>query len=223
MKVLAVIATKGGVGKSTVTLALAVEAQRRRQQVLVLDLDTQGTVFQWHDRRGNDRPAVISCLTSRLPQTLAEAEQQGFDLVILDPPGKSDAAAIGAAKAADLVLIPTGPQLFDIDALQGIKDVLHLAGDPPALVLINKAPPQGSRHVTAADIITAQYGLKVSPVVIHQRGAHADAGNVGQTAWELDPKGKAAQEVIESYNHILIALKGAGHGKEKHAGKGKRA
>jgi chromosome partitioning protein len=216
MKTIAIIGQKGGTGKSTVARALAVEAERRGRKVAVIDLDPQTTVTNWSDRRGKDRPAVVSCQVSRLQQVMSAAEQEGVDLAIIDTPGKNDAASIASARAADYVLVPIQPQIDDIEPLSGVKDVLLLAGRPPAAVLINRAPVQGSRHITAADLVTQQYGLDVCPVVLFARAAHGDAGNIGLTAQEFDPEGKAANEIIELYSHIVIQLKGARHGKVKH-------
>jgi chromosome partitioning protein len=215
MKVLSFIGQKGGTGKSSLALALAVEAERRGRRVALIDLDPQTTAANWSDRRGKDRPAVVSCQVSRLPHVLAAAEQEGVDLAIIDTPGKNDAASIAAARSADLVLMPIQPMLFDIETLASLKDVLSLAGNPRSSVLINRAPVQGRRHIETAEGVVNLYSLEVCPVVIHARAAHSDAGNIGLTASELDPEGKAAQEVIDLYNHIVIELKGGRHGKAK--------
>lgn len=220
MKTLAILSQKGGTGKTTIALALAVEAERKGRKVAVIDLDAQTTAANWKDRRGKDRPAVVSCQSARLTQVLAAAEQEGVDLAILDTPGKSAEASIAAARAADLVLLPIQPQLYDIETLESLKDVIGLAGKPPAMVLINRAPVQGRRHLDTLAAIPKLYGFEVCPVVLYARAAHGDAGNIGLSAAEHDAEGKAGQEIIELYNHILIALKGARHGKAKeHTGR----
>jgi chromosome partitioning protein len=113
-------------------LRLAIEAARRGRSVAVIDLDPQTTAANWSDRRAKDRPAVVSCQVSRLPQVLATAEKEGAELAIIDTPGKSTDAAIAASRSADLVLLPVQPQLYDIETLPSLKDVLSLAGNPPA-------------------------------------------------------------------------------------------
>lgn len=206
MHVLAIIGQKGGNGKTTTALGLAVAASKAGRSVAVIDLDPQTTAAKWCDRRGQDAPAVVSCQVSRLVQVLDAAGKGGADLAIIDTPGKSTDALIAAAKAADFVLMPIQPQLYDIETLDSLKDVLTLAGHPPSAVFINRAPIQGRRHTETQEAAAAQ-GFTVCPVVIYARAAHGDAGNIGQTATEYEPDGKAAREMLQLYLYSNIQLK----------------
>lgn len=218
-KVLAVIGQKGGSGKTTTALALAVAATMEGKPVAVLDLDPQATATSWGDRRGTDSPAVVSCQVSRLGQVLEAAAREGAQLVIIDTPGKSTDAAIAAAKVADFVLLPIQPQIYDIETLTSVKDVLTLAGLPSAAVVVNRAPIQGTRHTDTQEA-AREMGFDIVPVVVFERIAHGDAGNMGQTAAEHDPKGKAAQEVAALYSYIDSVLYEGGlqHGKQSKRG-----
>lgn len=204
MKIIAIIGQKGGSGKTTTALGLAVEATRRGRAVAVIDLDPQATATNWSDRREvKDAPAVVSCQVVRLRQVLDAAKEQGVTLAIIDTAGKSTDAAIAAAKNADKVLMPIQPQLFDIETLHNVKEILTLAGNPAAAVVINRAAVQGKRHDETQEA-AASMGFTVAPVILYQRAAHGDAGNIGQTAAEYEPKGKAAQEMGALYDYIAI-------------------
>ncbi len=205
MKTLAIIGQKGGSGKTTTAVGLAVAASRDNRSVIVIDLDPQATATNWGDRRSEESPAVISCQISRLNQVLEAAEKEGASLIIIDTPGKSTDTAIAAAKVADFVLMPIQPQLFDIETLASVKDILTLAGNPPSAVLVNRAAVQGTRHKETLKAASAM-GFECSPVVLFARAAHGDAGNLGQTALEYEPSGKAAQELIALYQYIGIPL-----------------
>jgi chromosome partitioning protein len=204
LKIIAVIGQKGGSGKTTTALGLAVESVRRGFTVAVIDLDPQATATYWSDRRElKDAPAVVSCQVMRLRQVLDSAQAQGIQHVIIDTAGKSTDAAIAAAKAAHKVLIPIQPQLFDIETLYNVKEILTLAGHPQAVVVINRAASLGKRHEETQEAVTSM-GFTVSPVILYQRAAHGDAGNIGLTAIEYEPKGKAAQEIAALYDYINI-------------------
>jgi chromosome partitioning protein len=215
MHVLAILGQKGGTGKTTTALGLAVAASLVRRAVAIIDLDPQSTATNWSDRRGTETPAVVSCQVSRLGQVLKAAADRGADLAIIDTPGKSTDALIAAAKAADFVLMPIQPQLYDIETLGSLKDVLTLAGNPPAAVFVNRAPVQGKRH-TETQEAAAAHGFAVCPVVIFARAAHGDAGNLGRAASEYQPDGKAAQEMAALYAYSSKALKERKNREEQH-------
>lgn len=74
MKILCLGATKGGVGKSTLAAALAVEASRRNYRVAVLDLDAQQSLARWHGRP-SAVPRPSTCLS--LPGTRLRSGYRG--------------------------------------------------------------------------------------------------------------------------------------------------
>lgn len=201
MKVVAVIGQKGGCGKSTVALGLAVTAAQIGHLVAVIDIDPQATAASWKDRRAAENPAVISA-PSRLRAALENAKAGGADLVIIDTPGKADSQGVDAARAADLVLIVTKPNVFDLETMQATADMVRLAGNPPAAVMLNAVHPQATRGPEAVrEIVRRQFGLEVlpAPIQLAHRSIYADAPAEGKSAQEIEPKGKAAAELENLY------------------------
>jgi chromosome partitioning protein len=76
--------------------------------------------------------------------------------------------------------------------------------------VLSKAPIQGKEAQDAAAYIAGQ-GFAVCPVTLHLRAAHRHAGNLGQTAQEYEPKGKAAEESKQLYMYTIkhLTKKGA--------------
>ena len=94
MEVIAVIAQKGGTGKTTLTLSLAVAAQRAGKTVAIVDLDPQATACNWGDRRNRDSPVIVSAQPARLPQVLRSAQEAGAQFVVIDTPPRAEQAAM---------------------------------------------------------------------------------------------------------------------------------
>ena len=205
MITVAVIAEKGGVGKTTIALALAVAASRDGKRSCVIDTDPQATASKWTDRREAEFPWVVPTHAARLKTAIEQAKGQGIEFLVIDTPPHAGTDAAEAARLADAVAIPVEPHLFTLETLPKLQDLLKLAGNPPAFVVVNKANTQGREGEQASDHIRA-LGLDVSPVVIHHRAAHRHAGNLGQAASEFEPDSKAAQEAIQLYEYTLKVI-----------------
>jgi chromosome partitioning protein len=193
MRTIAIISQKGGAGKTTLAVHLAVCAEQSGLTTAVIDLDPQATATKWGDRREEVPPEVVSAQAARLPQLLTTAREGGADLTIIDTAPNSDSTALAAAKAADLILIPCRPATFDLDAIGTTVDMAKLA-NIPAVVVLNAVPPRGTLADEARAVV-AGYGVLVAPVHMHQRAAYANAVIDGRAVQEYEPNGKAAEEI----------------------------
>jgi chromosome partitioning protein len=115
--IISLISQKGGVGKSALARLLAVEFIRAGWQVKIADLDTmQGTVTKWKARRDRAKlqPEIPVEKFATVERAVREAER--FDMVLLDGPAHAEQGGRSMAKASDLVLMPTGYGLDDLEA-----------------------------------------------------------------------------------------------------------
>jgi chromosome partitioning protein len=191
VKKIALIAQKGGVGKTTVAVNLAVAAGPK---AALFDLDPQESAVIWADRRKVEFPHVEFLTERRLPDGLKAAVEQGFILAIIDTPPAAGPEAFTAAQAADLVLIPCRPSLVDLDAIRRTAQLIKSVGIT-AYVIFNAAPPGATTLLEDARAIVEATGLIVAPVVLRERSAYRAAWPLGKGVTETEPFGKAANEI----------------------------
>jgi chromosome partitioning protein len=115
MAIIAFVSQKGGVGKSTLCRALAVEGMRSGLATVVSDLDAaQGTVHEW--ARDRAKLGLQPSVSVRLCRTASEALDGAgeVDLLLVDGPAKADAETLALARVADLIVQPCGGGLDDL-------------------------------------------------------------------------------------------------------------
>jgi chromosome partitioning protein len=195
MKTIAVLMQKGGSGKTTTAINLAIAFALADHSAVLLDLDPQASACRIADGR-DVGPVVQDCAHARLAQTMKAAADAGTEICILDTPPKAENASLAAARAADLVIVPVQPARLDLDALKETADILALASTP-ALVVISRAPPTPNSRVEAQtrEVIADGYGLKAATTVLHNRIAYQHSLTLGQGVIEYEPTGAAANEI----------------------------
>jgi len=113
---LAMVAQKGGVGKSTLARIIAVEATKGGLRTKIADLDTQQTTcVKWTARRAQNGidPQIRAEPFRTVEQALQDAPS--FDLYIFDGAPHSSVETQKACQAADMVIIPTSEGLDDLE------------------------------------------------------------------------------------------------------------
>lgn len=197
MKIISFVTQKGGTGKSTLALNMAVAAEATGEKVCVLDLDPQGTSANWYDTRSASTPAVVAGEhIDDLDAALANLAQNGYTLTIIDTAGVDSHATRGAMTVANLCLIPVRPSEADIKATNATITALSGMGKDFAFVL-NQTPSAPRARLTAAVSLRLSTAAPVVPVAIATRMDHQYAYALGQGVAEYDPTGKAAAEVAE--------------------------
>jgi chromosome partitioning protein len=204
MKIVSIVSQKGGAGKTTLALHLAVAAEQDGKRAVVIDLDPQASSAKWGDGREQEFPVVVSAQASRLAKVLEAAEEQGAVLAILDTAPHSENSALAAVRSADLILIPCRPAILDLRAIGDTVDLIKLA-QKSATVVLNAVPPRGSLAKEAQEAI-AGYEISVAPISVGQRAAFSHSLTEGKVAQEYEPTGKAAEEIKELYMWICQQL-----------------
>jgi chromosome partitioning protein len=200
MKIWAIEAQKGGAGKTTTAVHMAVCAARRGLKTALIDIDQQGSAASWNlSRPPEQRLDCVACSAAELAGYLDKARAGGIQLVIIDTAPHSNADGAIAAQLADLVLIPCRPARFDLDAVVSTLEIVK-AAKTPAIVIINAAPR--GKLAGEAKAALERKGATVIETVLHQRAAYSHAVIDGRSVHEYEPGGAAAAEIEELYNHI---------------------
>lgn len=197
MKTVAVISQKGGSGKTTIALHLAVAGALAGKNTAIIDLDPQASAAKWSDRRETDLPVVISAQPARLGKEMDRVRDLGGEFLIIDTAPHSDSAALEAARAADLVLIPCRPAILDLEAITSTTGLVEVT-KTPALVVMNAVAPSGPEAGSALDLLKG-LGINTCPTRLGNRIAFSRALLTGCTAQEFEPDGKAASEAQQLY------------------------
>ena len=211
MRTIALVTQKGGTGKTTLAVSLAIAAQEAGEKVLALDLDPQGSLAAWGESREADAPhveRVPAAHIATLPQTLKGLGAQGFTLAILDTAGADNPTTHAAMRAADLCLVPLRPTRLDGLAVAPTVQAVARLERPFAFVLTQCSTiPRNSRAAEmAAGLQTL--GMLAEPLVA-QRADHQDAFAAGQGVTEYAPTSKAADEIRALWKWINTKMKGS--------------
>jgi chromosome partitioning protein len=157
-------------------------------------MDPQQSLVKWAEMRGLDDVPVNAVTAGRLPETLAALEKSGFTLALIDTAGAEGASSIAAMKAADLSVIPSRPNIFDLWASEQTRATLkELRGE--FVFVLNQCPPaqQTLRVQEGAAALEAMGGL-ITPMV-QARVDYQEAARHGWGVTEINPHGAAAVEM----------------------------
>ena len=205
--------TKGGVGKTTLAITIAIAWAADGRDLLLVDGDEQRTALTFTELRTErlgspgytavalDGPAIRTQVRQLAPK---------YDDVVIDVGGRNTGSLRAALTVSDLVLIPTPPRSFDLWAVDQMAELVsearELNPELRALLLINAADPQGSDNQDAAAALRETPGMAVLPLTIGRRKAFPNAAAAGRAVIEQgrDRDAKAVAEVMALVQTLCI-------------------
>lgn len=207
---------KGGVGKSTLTVNLAVAWQQSGKSVVIIEADPSVfTVSTWaDDREEANLPGILTVKkTGKLKEALRNLDHQ-YDVVLVDLPGKDSPEMRSALLAADLFLIPSQPTQADIDATINLAPIVETVGEynegMKTAVVINRLTTHArSTELEEATEALGQIFETILPTAVHDRKAFRSSLSEGKSVLE-GPDLKAASE-INNLAHDIEKELGYGH------------
>lgn len=209
---MAITGQKGGVGKSTTAVALAVAAQEGGARVLLVDADPQGTARTWGDvaaEAGHPAPTVVAMGPAMHRPDQLPALARAYDVVVIDCPPRHGDVQRSALMVADLAVLPCGPSAADAWALASALEVVNeartLREALQACILITRKQPRTALGKGARDVLEAS-GLPVLTAELGFRVAYQEALAAGLGPTTFAPRDAAAREVRALLAELMNVL-----------------
>jgi chromosome partitioning protein len=208
--VIALCNQKGGTGKSTIAVHLAVCFATAGQRTLLIDTDPQHSALAWKADRPDALPGVqvIGLPAPNLHKELA-AFKGDYEVIVIDGGGRITAAARAACAVADFLIIPTRPSKPDLLSTQDflgtvVEEVRALRPVAGGILITQMQIGTVVGKAAFAEIHTL--GYPVFDTVIHTRVAYQEAMAAGMSVLEYAVDSKAAQEIRALFAEVREAL-----------------
>jgi chromosome partitioning protein len=204
MYVLVLASQKGGSGKTTLSGHLAVEAEQAGiGPVALIDCDPQGSLSDWWNSRAAETPHFVKVGLFELGDALAQLQQAGFKLAVIDTPPAITSSISHVVAYADLVVVPTRPSPHDLRAVGATVDIAE-RHEKPVIFVVNGATPR-ARITGEAAVALSQHGT-VAPVIVHHRVDFAASMVDGRCVGEVVQKSASAKEMRELWTYVQDRL-----------------
>ncbi|WP_312529058.1 ParA family partition ATPase [Paracoccus sp. (in: a-proteobacteria)] len=204
-RIITVAQQKGGSGKTTLAVNLAIELRRRDYSVALIDTDPQGSLGRWFierlGRRGEDEGLEFSTSSAWGASYESEKLKKRFDFVIIDTPPKIDSDLRPSLRAADLIVVPVAISHVDLWATEGVLD-LAKREKAEAMIILNRARPNTRLSIEVA-AKAQEMGAGLARTQIANRIAYAEALGRGLSASESSRNPALQAELTALIDEIL--------------------
>lgn len=204
--------TKGGVGKTTLAVNLAVARALSGRDLLLVDGDEQGTALTFTQLRTEglgEAGYTAVALTGAALRSQVRQLAPKYDDIIIDVGGRDTGSLRAALTVADTLLVPVQPRSFDVWALDQVATLVAEAREINeglrAVAILNGADPQGGDNEAALQMIRDIEGIEVLPTSIVRRKAFPNAAAEGRGVLEQSPRdAKAVDELTALINAVFV-------------------
>ncbi|TRW98211.1 ParA family protein [Paracoccus sp. M683] len=204
-QIITVAQQKGGSGKTTIAVNLAVALRSRGHSVALIDTDPQGSMGRWFIERMQvfEEDEALEFSTSSAWGASYESEKlkKRFDFVIIDTPPKIDSDLRPALRVADLVLVPVASSHVDLWATEGVLDLARRE-KAPVLIVLNRTK-SGTRLGAEIAEKVAELGAEIADTQLANRVAYAETLGQGLSAAEKTRATPARIEIEALADEIL--------------------
>lgn len=205
--------TKGGVGKTTLAVNLAIARALAGREVWLIDGDRQGTAQTAISIRADagHHPGIACATYPDGPTLRAQVQQQAskFDDIIIDAGGRDSTALRAALVLSDVLIVPFQPRSYDVWALNDIAtlvdDARSVRDNLRAVAILNCADPgeHSTDNAEAAAAVADVPQFEYLAIPIRRRKSFANAAGAGLSVLELKPADKKANKEL---NALILEL-----------------
>jgi len=212
MRTIAVIARKGGSGKTTVAVHLALAAYLGGRKTLLADSDPQRSSSTVLSGRLAAGPALTDTTGAKLVGLQSAAVRAGVEAMVIDTAAGAEEDLAHAIVLADLSLLVIRPTFLDFAAAIRTAEVLRRLRKP-GLMLLNQAPVARAGAepplVKKAQEALTMMRLPLAPTILRARAAYQTALETGASVQETAAGTPAAQEIGELWTYVERLVFGA--------------
>jgi chromosome partitioning protein len=206
--IVTLLGQKGGVGKSTTAICLAMAAAERGSNVLLVDADPQGTLRTWSEvatENGRRPPTVVAMGAAMHRPGQLDSVAKGYDWAFVDCPPRHGDIQRSALMVADVALLPCGPSAADAWSLTSTIELIDEARamrEPLAACIVITRKQGRTSLGKAARAVLEQAGLTVLGSELSYRIAYQEALAAGSGVTDYCPRDAAAREVRALFDEL---------------------
>ncbi|SLM31540.1 putative Plasmid partition protein ParA-like protein [Desulfamplus magnetovallimortis] len=209
MNVISLTNQKGGCGKSTIAINLALHLALKKKRVILFDTDPQKSSYDTLKLRKDNLVKVVA-VYSNIYQMLEKYEPH-YDFALIDtPPHDTENVTISIA-CSDIVLIPVQDSPLDIKSSRATIDLIGkvkaLNQDIKAFFILSRIQPQTTLARELAEILKQRYNASILDTQISNRVAYKYSLIYGKCVSEMFENDPAATEIADLANEVLAILK----------------
>ena len=203
--VISFVNQKGGVGKTTTAINLAISLKKKNYNLVFIDADPQGSAIQWHSIEGNNSLEILHHPSPVQANDIKELSKN-YDYVIIDAPPAIGDITKAILAVTDLAIVPLSPSALDVWSCKGtlkmIDEIRPINSEIEVKLLVNRIIP-GTRIGREARETLKRFQMNVFDTELCQRVAFIDAMTSGVSVMQYAPHSKAASEIERLCDEII--------------------
>jgi chromosome partitioning protein len=196
MQTWAIIAQKGGAGKTTLALHVGIALSQMLKRVHILDVDPQQSAARWSAQRKGLQPTVTPIVAPQIFDVVEQLRHRdATDIVLVDTSPRADRESLIVAKAADFIIVPARPSALDLPAVEDTLRLLEEAGHIHKAVVVLNAVAASTDEGELAAAYMRRLGPELCPFMLGERVDYRRSLLLGKGVTEAKKSGEAVKEI----------------------------